>query len=214
MKKVEKSLSRWAGPFAGPFAGPKRFWKRFAMCEAFASRWCAHGARTAERLRAKRGRAGGVPLAGARGGGETRDLRQETARHVPPPSLGSRVSCQRAGSRFASSGPSARRGNGERLAVAQERDPPGERGAGGLTVAQRWRSPRCGNAQDARCPSDHAQAGGRWMNHDHAFFRNGKSHSLRKRRSVPKKIISGRAKPAPLESLMPMRSIVHAKSAT
>ena len=130
------------------------------------------------------------------------------------PPAKSRVSCQRAGSRFASSGPSARRGNGERLAVAQERDPPGERGAGGLTVAQRWRSPRCGNAQDARCSSDHAQAGGRWMNHDHAFFRNGKSHSLRKRRSVPKKIISGRAKPAPLESLMPMRSIVHAKSAT
>ena len=58
--------------------------------------------------------------------------------HAPPPSLGSRVSCQRAGSRFASSGPSARRGNGESLAVAQERDPPGERGAGGLTVAQRW----------------------------------------------------------------------------
>ena len=39
LKKVEKSLSRWAGPFAGP----KRFWKRFAMCEAFASRWCGKG---------------------------------------------------------------------------------------------------------------------------------------------------------------------------
>ena len=105
------------------------------------------------------------------------------------------------------------RGSAALPLVATSYDPPGERGAGGLTVAQRWRSPRCGNAQDARCSSDHAQAGGRWMNHDHAFFRNGKSHSLRKRRSVPKKIISGRAKPAPLESLMPMRSIVHAKSA-
>jgi len=50
LKKVEKSFGRLAGPFARPFAGPKRFWKRFALCEAFASRWCAHRARTAKRL--------------------------------------------------------------------------------------------------------------------------------------------------------------------
>ena len=59
-------------PASGVFA------ERFALCEAFASRWCAHGARTAERLRAGRGRAGDLPLAGARGARrrpETRDKR-------------------------------------------------------------------------------------------------------------------------------------------
>lgn len=49
--------------------------------------------------------------------------------------------------------------------------------------------------------------------HIQIFFRNGKSQSLRKRRSVPKKISSGRTKPTPLERRRLMRSIVHAKSA-
>ena len=42
LKKVEKSLSRWAGPFAGPFAGLKCFWKRFASAKLLR----AVGART------------------------------------------------------------------------------------------------------------------------------------------------------------------------
>ena len=40
------------------------------------------------------------------------------------------------------------------------RGPSGERGAGGETVTRRLRSPRWGNAQDARCPSCGRQDGG------------------------------------------------------
>ena len=45
------------------------------------------------------------------------------------------------------------------------------------------------------------------------FFRRGMSQSLRNRRSVPKKTVSGRANPSPLERRRLMRSIVQAKSA-
>ena len=45
------------------------------------------------------------------------------------------------------------RGSAALPLVATSCDPPGERGAGGQMVAQRWRAPRCGNAQDTRCPS-------------------------------------------------------------
>jgi len=212
---------RWRGGVGkgcarrGAFASRIRGQRVFGSALPCAKRLRAVGARTGRARRNGFARDEGDPMAchwrGQGGGG---DQRPETRDSETCPPAKSRVSGLMSARWFPLRQQRAKRAARQwGKACGRARDPPGERGAGGLTVAQRLRSPRSGNAQDARCSSDHAQAGGRWMNHDHAFFRNGKSHSLRKRRSVPKKIISGRAKPAPLESLMPMRSIVHAKSA-
>ena len=125
-------------PASGVFA------ERFALCEAFASRWCAHGARTAKLLSTERWQ-GECFSFGVKPSG--RDVLGKTGILPVAATPGSYSFAHRRLSRRRP------RGSAALPLVATSYDPLGERGAGGLTVAQRLRAPRSGNAQDARCPS-------------------------------------------------------------